>query len=90
VLHVGVDPGPAPAPCPSIDPGILLASNTDNSTRWAFEIEGNELAQVLAIAPANPRAFVACGGGVVFHLAFLPAVPGADLSQELEIYHRGN
>jgi hypothetical protein len=85
VLHVRVERGPATAPCPAIDPAILHVADR---SAWAFAIDGPSLAELLAISPVNPRSFVACVGDTTFHLAFIPAVPGVDLSSELEPYKR--
>ncbi len=84
VLHVRVEHGPITPPCPEIDPAILHVEK--DQTMWALQIEGPALAPVLAIAGAR-RRFTACAGAVQFQLVFLPAVPGSDLSGELEPYH---
>jgi len=86
VLHVQVDKARAKPACPHIDPAILRRE--PGKTMWAFEITNPALDQVLALAPANRQAFAACAGDVMFQMVFVPAVPGSDLSGELEPYKR--
>jgi hypothetical protein len=86
VVHVNVDTTPAKPPCSAIDPAMLNLE-TAKSTMWATEIRGAALDKVLAIA-GGERKFDACAAEVLFHLTFVPGVPGMDIAGELEPYKR--
>ena len=85
VLHVRLEQT-VPKACPPIDAAVLHVDG--KQTMWAFRIDGADLAAVLKLAPATRTTFDVCADGLHFVLAFMPAVPGDDLSGELDIYKR--
>jgi hypothetical protein len=85
-LHVQVDTKPPKPPCTAIDPAIVQFDKA-TQTMWVRRIDGAAVDTVLAFAK-DREWFDACANGALFHLMFIPGVPGADLSEELDVYKR--
>jgi len=85
-VHSSIVAAPPPIGCPTIDPVILKRPGDPGP--WGAVIDGATLRTLLAIAPNKAGKVRVCGGGRVFELTIVPAVPGWNPDEELKPYHR--